>query len=252
MNRLLSPFFAAGLFAAILIFLEIGRQIGRWREESAGSPFGAMANAVFGLMSLLIAFTFSGAASRLDARRQLVAEEANAIGTAYLRIDLLPSARQPALRESFRQYLDARLAFYSKYGDPIAERAETSRFTALQREIWSLALKACQEAPSPLTTNVVMPSLNTMFDMATTRAVALQIHQPPIIFVLLGVLPLICSLLAGCDAARKSRSLIHMLGFAAVLAITVFVVLDYEYPRFGLIREDAMDRVLVEVRQGMH
>ena len=253
MNRLLSPFFVVGLFAAILIFLEIGRQIGRRREESAGSAFGAMENAVFGLMGLLIAFTFSGAASRLDARRWLVAEETNAIGTAYLRIDLLPFARQEALRESFRQYLDARLAFYSKLGDPTAARAEIPRFTALQREIWSLALRACQEATSPLTTNLVMPSLNTMFDIATTRAVALQIHPPPIIFVLLGVLPLICSLLAGFDAAaRKRRSLIHVLGFAAVLAITVYVILDYEYPRFGLIREDAMDRVLVELRQGMH
>jgi hypothetical protein len=253
MNRLISPFFVVGLFAAILIFLEIGRQIGRRREESAGSAFGAMENAVFGLMGLLIAFTFSGAASRLDARRRLIAEETNAIGTAYLRIDLLPSARQEALRESFRRYLDARLVFFSKLGDPTAARAEMFRFTALQQEIWSLAIKACQEAPSPLTTSLVMPSLNTMFDIATTRAVALQIHPPPIIFVLLGVLPLICSLLAGFDAAaRKSRSLIHMLGFAAVLSITVYVILDYEYPRFGLIREDAMDRVLVELRQGMH
>jgi hypothetical protein len=111
-----------------------------------------MENAVFGLMGLLIAFTFSGAASRLDARRQLIAEDTNAIATAYLRIDLLPSARQQALRESFRQYLDARLAFYSKLGDPTAARAEMSRCTALQREIWSLASKTCQEAPSPLTT----------------------------------------------------------------------------------------------------
>jgi hypothetical protein len=205
MNRLVSPFFVVGLFAAILIFLEIGRQIGRRREESAGSAFGAMENAVFGLMGLLIAFTFSGAASRLDARRQLIAEDTNAIATAYLRIDLLPSARQQALRESFRQYLDARLAFYSKLGDPTAARAEMSRCTALQREIWSLASKTCQEAPSPLTTNLVMPSLNTMFDIATTRAVALQIHPPPIIFVLLGVLPLICSLLAGFDAAARKR-----------------------------------------------
>ena len=252
MNRLVTPFSVVGLFAAILIFLEIGRQIGRRRKETAGSPFGAMENAVFGLMGLLIAFTFSGAASRLDARRWLIAEETNAIGTAYLRIDLLPSARQEALRESFRRYLDARLAFYSRLGDPTAARAEMSRFTALQQEIWSMAIKACQEAPSPLITNLVVPSLNTVFDIATTRAVALQIHPPPIIFVLLGVLPLICSLLAGFDAAHKSRSLIHMLGFAAILAITVYVILDYEYPRFGLIREDAMDRVLVELRQGMH
>src|SRR6266550_1507792 len=157
MNALVSPFIVVGLFVAILICLEIGRQIGRWREESAGSAFGAMENAVFALMGLLIAFTFSGAASRLDARRRLITEETNAIGTAYLRIDLLPSARQEALRESFRQYLDARLEFYSKLGDPTAATAEMSRFTALQREIWSLAIKACQEAPSPLTTNLVIP-----------------------------------------------------------------------------------------------
>jgi hypothetical protein len=204
MNRLVSRFSWLACLPRFFIFLEIGRQIGRRREESAGSAFGAMENAVFGLMGLLIAFTFSGAASRLDARRQLIAEDTNAIATAYLRIDLLPSARQQALRESFRQYLDARLAFYSKLGDPTAARAEMSRCTALQREIWSLASKTCQEAPSPLTTNLFMPSLNTMFDIATTR-VALQIHPPPIIFVLLGVLPLICSLLAGFDAAARKR-----------------------------------------------
>ena len=103
---------AGGLLLGILAFLEVGRRIGLHRKqvdpEGAGAGLGAIDGAVFGLMGLLIAFTFSGAATRFDARRQLVGQEANDIGTAYLRIDLLPQAAQPALREDFRNYTEAR------------------------------------------------------------------------------------------------------------------------------------------------
>jgi hypothetical protein len=250
---MLGAVIVAVLFAAMLLFLEIGRRIGKkWREEAAGSAFGAMEGAIFGLMGLLIAFAFSGAATRFDTRRRLIADETNAIGTAYLRIDLLPSARQEELRESFRRYLDSRLAFFGKLRNPPAARAEEARYVVLQREIWSQAMTACREAPSPLTANLVMPPLNAMFDIATTRMVAQRMHPPSIIFVLLVVLPLICSLMAGFDAAaRERRSLVHVVGFAAVLAITVFIILDYEYPRIGLIREDPTDQLLVELRKGM-
>ena len=85
--------------------------------EGARAGLGAVDGAVFALLGLMIAFTFSGAASRLEVRRQLIVQEANAIGTAYLRLDLLPPGAQPGLREDFRQYVDARLAVYSKLPD---------------------------------------------------------------------------------------------------------------------------------------
>src|SRR5580704_121962 len=107
---------ASCLLLVILASLEVGRRIGIHRRkadpEGASAGLGAIEGAVFGLMGLLIAFTFSGAAARFDGRRQLVGEEANAIGTAYLRIDLLPQSAQPTLREDFRNYLDARFASY--------------------------------------------------------------------------------------------------------------------------------------------
>ena len=84
----------------------------------------AAEGAIFALLGLLVAFTFSGAASRFDARRQLIVEETNDIGTAYLRLRLLPLSAQPALREQFRQYVDARLAFYRKLKDMPAAMAE--------------------------------------------------------------------------------------------------------------------------------
>src|SRR5437879_73732 len=99
---------ATGLLVGILICLEIGRRIGV-RNLTTDRGGGAVEAALFGLLGLLIAFTFSGAATRFDTRRQLIIDEANMIGTAYLRIDLLPADAQPALREKFRQYVDSRL-----------------------------------------------------------------------------------------------------------------------------------------------
>ena len=101
-----------------------------------------MDGAVFALLGLLVAFTFSGAASRFDARRHLIVEETNAIGTAYLRLDLLPASAQPALRDLFRRYLDSRLEVYRKLPDLDAAKAELARSTQLQGEIWSQAVAA--------------------------------------------------------------------------------------------------------------
>src|SRR5512147_455234 len=117
MNRVIvASLFAAGLFVGMILLLEFGRRLGRRREgkdeEGARAGLGAVEGAVFALLGLLIAFTFSGAASRFDARRELIVEEANAIGTAYLRLDILPAGAQPALREKFRQYVETRLEVY--------------------------------------------------------------------------------------------------------------------------------------------
>src|SRR5215831_20392927 len=122
----------AGLFIGVLALLDIGRRIGiRRRErglESTGDAYVVADGAVFGLMGLIVAFTFSGAGARFDARRQLMGQEANAIGTAYLRLDLLPPATQPELREDFRNYADARLATYKNLAlDPATAKAEEER-----------------------------------------------------------------------------------------------------------------------------
>jgi hypothetical protein len=250
-----SLLFAAGLFVGMVLLVELGRRLGQRRqgkdEDGARAGLGAVEGAIFALMGLLVAFTFSGAATRFDTRRQLIVAEANAIGTAWLRLDLLPAGAQPELRDLFRSYLDARLAVYQKIPDWPAVRAELAQAGALQGQIWSRATTACRESANPLTAQLI-PALNEMFDLAATRTAAAQIHPPAIIFVMLGVLALMSALLAGyAMAGGKSRSWIHVLGFALILATTVYVILDLEFPRVGFIRIDAFDQVLVEVRQGM-
>jgi hypothetical protein len=241
----------------ILLFLEVGRRIGVRRRTldsgEAGPGAGALEAAVYGLLALLIAFTFSGAASRFDARRQLVVEEANAIGTAYLRIDLLPPAAQPPLRESFRRYLDSRIELYRKLPDVTAARAELPKVAALQAEIWGQAVTACPKAESGASACVLLiPALNQMIDITTTRGAAGEIHPPGIIFVMLIALALATALLSGYNlAAGRSRKWLPMLGFAAAIAVTIYVILDIEYPRLGFIRVDAIDHLLADLRATM-
>jgi hypothetical protein len=253
MTSLLSAF---GLFAGMVLLLEIGRCLGRRRQakEEAGARagLGQVEGAVFALMGLLVAFTFSGAATRFDTRRQLIVQEANAIGTAWLRLDLLSASAQPELRDLFRRYLDSRLATYQKLPDIEAATAEARKANALQGKIWTRATAACREAASPLTAQVI-PALNEMFDVAATRNAAAQIHPPAIIFIMLGALALMSSLLAGyAMAGGRSRSWIHLIGFALILATTVYVILDLEFPRLGMVRIDSFDRVLVELRATMN
>src|SRR5215469_8319790 len=114
---------AVWLFVGLVVCLEIGYRLGVRRVKTtpdAHEGFGAIEGAVFGLFGLLLSLSFFGAATRLDARRQLMVREANAIADAYMRVDLLPSAEQPEVRQLFREYLDARIATSQNPDDALA------------------------------------------------------------------------------------------------------------------------------------
>jgi len=247
-----------GLFIGILLLLEMGRRIGMRRR--AQDPEGATAGtspidgAIFALLGLLLAFTFAGAAARFDERRALIVEETNAIGTAYLRLDMLPTDAQPLLRDLFRRYLDTRLEAYRKLPDMSAVLAELNRANQLQGEIWSQAVVVSRMEGAPLTAAMLLlPALNQMIDITTTRTMATKTHPPVVIFVMLFGVALASALLAGYEmAGGQSRNWLHMLGFAAVLAAAVYVILDMEFPRLGFIRVDAIDQALMELRKSMN
>lgn len=249
-------FVAAGLFLGMLVMLEIGRRLGdrveRIDPEGAHTGTGPVEGAVFALLGLLVAFSFSGAAARFDVRRELIVEEANAIGTAYLRVDLLPAAAQPALRDLFRRYLDTRLAVYRAMPDLDAVREALGRAERLQGEIWSASLAGCRDAGPQPCAILLLPALNAMIDITTTRTAAVRMHPPGIILWMLCGLGLGCALLAGYSMATgERRKWTHIVAFAAVMALTVFVILDLEFPRIGFIRVDEFDRLLLDLRASM-
>jgi hypothetical protein len=206
-----SSLFALGILVGMLVMLDIGRRIGAKQlatdPEGARTGTGTIEAAVFALLGLLIAFTFSGALSRFDDRRHLIVEEANAIGTAYLRLDLLPVDSQVGLRKNFRQYVESRLGIYRKLPDILAAKAELVKATKLHREIWARAVAASQaEGAASSAAVLLLPALNQMIDITTTRVAALQLHPPLIIFGMLSLVALFSALLAGYGmAGAKSR-----------------------------------------------
>jgi hypothetical protein len=99
---------------------------------------------------------------------------------------------------------------------------------------------------------LLLPALNQMIDITTTRTMALQLHPPLIIFGMLFLVALASALLAGYGmAGGKSRRWLHVIGFALVIGLTVYVILDIEFPRYGLIRVDAFDQALVDLLKSM-
>lgn len=240
----------------MLATLELGRRLGRRRyeqdPETARAGLGAVEGSLFGLFGLLVAFTFSGAAARFDARRALVTEEANAVGTAFARLDVLPEGPRSELRALARRYLDERLAAYAALPDLDAAYEHADRATELQKELWSRAVIACAAEQGKPAAMLLLPALNSMFDVAATRLASTRQHPPVVVFMLLFALGLGCSLLAGYDVASAgARNWLHVVGFAAIVAGSVYVILDMEYPRLGAIRVDAADQSLIELRQSM-
>jgi hypothetical protein len=237
------------LFGGLLVALESGRWLGRrWiaRHPAEGHAPSAIDAAVLALFGLLVAFAFSGAASRFDERRGLIVQEANAIGTAYARLDLLAAPDRSKLQESFRQYVELRIDAHGPSADPAKARR-------LQQIIWSDAVRAtAADAASPSAKMLLLPALNEMIDLTTTRAMVARMHPPSIISAMLVGVALIGALLGGhALAAAPARPWLHMLSFALVVTLVIYVIADLEYPRVGYLRVDDFDSVLRDLRWSM-
>ena len=243
------------LFGGMLVCLEIGFRVGqRHTAESskAHEGIGALEAAIFALLGLLLGFTFSGATSRLETRRDQIVQEANAIGTAYLRLDLLSADDQNEMRSLFRKYLDNRLEVYRALPKIDAARVQLAAGAEIQREIWNKAVAASSKDPSRDLARVLLPSLNEMFDITTARTIAMQTHTPSLIFLLLIAMAILAALLAGyAMSERGARSALHMAIFAAAVSVTIYALLDLDHPRSGLIQLKSVDSAMFELRKSI-
>lgn len=210
---------SVGLIAGIIVMLELGYRVGvKSRSQTPDGlhqGLGGIEAAIFGLLGLLLAFTFSGASARFENRRQLIISETNAIGTACLRLDLLTDADRDALRQLLKEYADARIAFHRVVREGADHAAELQRVEAIQKQIWTRAGTAVRRPLDVPAAQLLIPALNEMFDLATARTASLEIHAPPVIILLLFALVLLSSTLAGYSmSARPRRAPLHITVFA--------------------------------------
>lgn len=187
-------------------------------------------NSVLGLLALLIGFTFSLALSRYDSRRELVVKEANALGTTWLRTDLLPPAERARMQDVLRRYVDARVVF----GQARTSEEELVRYRQteqLQNELWSVmtaAIAGFQDTPRA---SLVVSTTNDSIDLAAERLATRQAHIPPRILRLLLLFALLTAALVGYERAGQPKATALLL---LLFALAVGLVVDLDRPTTGV------------------
>lgn len=254
--------YLVGVFACVALpfgmygFAVLGHRTGRRRLAATPEPKELSTNAVdaavLSLLGLLTAFTFSSAYSRYDHRRSLIVDEANAIGTAYLRLELLPAVSQPAMRDLFREYTASRIEMWESLTDPESAVQVYAKTVEVQERIWSSAVAATEGETSGDARKLLLPALNEMIDITTTRLIAVQAHPPLIIFALLFIISLAAAWLVGFGMSNTQHpSYWHIAGFACMAALAFYVIIDIEYPRYGLVTLDHPHELFGELIESM-
>jgi hypothetical protein len=232
---------------AMLLCLEIGFRLGRRyrRETPTRETTNIFDSATLALLGLLLAFAFAASMTRFNARRDLIVQEANTIGAAYLAVEVLPSARQPEMRILFRKLLEARMEVYGAADAGRDSGPARREALLLQRRIWTRAVEAYHSDAGDGVSKVLLPALKEMIQATTERNISLSLKIPPAILALLLGVALLASFMAGHGMAKSGRrSTLHGALFVVGVCLTIYIILDLDNPRSGLVRNLEAEQAL--------
>jgi hypothetical protein len=226
---------ALAILAALLVAATIGYHGHLWLLRRSGETDSEshdhLLTAVLGLLALLLGFTFSLALNRYEARRDLVVQEANAIGTTWLRVQILEPPNKAAMSQLLRAYLDTRLAWSE------ADAGATARTMALQHRLWAATGQAVRSEPNPQLSRALMDAMNQSFDLASARSAARSAHVPDrVLTVLLLYAVLSAAMLGYTSAAKGKPQRIATLSVQVLLTLALVMILDLDRPRSGAIQ----------------
>jgi hypothetical protein len=210
-------------------------------DEKAGWAFGLGQAAIFGLIALILGFSFSFAAARYEARRALVVDESGAIMTAYLRAAFLPAAGTARFRKLLIDYARTRLDTYAEVGegDVRGEEESIDRGKELQGELWAMATTAARHDPrSPFYADLTRSVIETI-GVAEKQEAALNNHVPRAIIGIILLCTIIGALLLGLTFGRvKAPNAFLSVIFCLLFGATVFTIVDLDHPQGGFISVD--------------
>lgn len=246
----------AALLASLLFFLLIagyilGRALRRGMNRRypalAANSLGTINGMLLGLLGLMLAFTFSMANERFDDRRRLIIEEANSIGTVVLRTQVLPDSMQAALRLSLGRYLEERIAFYEARMDMRRAARHYHSADSISANVWTAVARYARDHDVSVKTSEIVPALNAMIDITTTRRAAGEATLPDSILLFLFALCAGTAMLLGYDDKGPFDAVV-VLGFSLMLSATVFTIVDLDRPRSGIINMDGPHQRMVDLR----
>ncbi len=244
----------------IIISLEVGFNLGKWarvrrvKDKKSHIHIGPLVAATLGLLAFLLAFTFSAVSSHYDVRKQLVLDEANAIGTAYLRTELLPEAERIEAQRLLHDYVTLRIeTMQDGTVEQIMQGIDKSR--AMQDELWSRAVAIADQNPNPITA-LYLQSLNLLIDLHQER-VTVNIHHrmPAIFWMALYGLVIVAMVVGGYDAGlsggRRSTTSILAVVVAFSVMLILLVALDRPRQRLSEVNQAALINTQQEIRRSL-
>ena len=249
-----SWFIALVLFLIMLLSIWLGVKTGQKRKKyfDATGIKETSSNTGYtsGLLFFLLAFTFSMSGSRYDSRRHVVVEEANNIGTALLRADLYPEAERLLFRNDFKEYVEARIAYYEAGADISKILIADSISQLISARLWERASRLSLNDSHTNATRQMIPALNDMIDITTTRMAGEKSKVPESIVWMLFAMAGISSFFSGYSATIKGRiDWLVEVGFCLLISIGIFFTLDLDRPRRGLITLDGPNETIIELRK---
>jgi len=229
---------AGGVFALLLVGAEAGYRGRRWlRSRERERPLAAdgqdhLLSAALGLLALLLGFTFSLALSRHEARRDLVLQEANALGTLWLRVQLLEEPGRSLMAPLLRAYVDERLEWSENNWESLGVRSND-----IQQKLWTAMGVVLRAESVQGLSRSVMEAMNAAFDLASSRAMARATHIPDRVLQVLLLYAVLSVVMLGYIFGANWRP--HRLATAlllVLLTLAIVVILDIDRPRSGAIQ----------------
>ncbi len=220
----------------------------RTKDTETSADLGIIQTATLTLLGLIIGFTFSMAIARYDLRQTYEEAEANAIGTEFLRADLLPSKTAETIKGLLNEYLDQRILFYSKQDHETA-RQITQRTIALENAMWNELLPVARTQSTP-TTALVISGMNDVINSHGYTQAAWWNRIPAAAWWLMGAIAIGANMLVGFGARNFKRNVGLFMIFPTMIAISFFLIADIDSPRGGVIRIDP--RNLIDLKHNMN
>jgi len=241
-----------GLLGVSLAANEIGFRYGRRHQEHESDLSKSVSNTLkgstFALVALLMAFSFSATSNRYEMRQRLVLEQANAIGTAYLRAGLLGEPASSNIRNTLRQYVDVRLQHFRTGYHTEASALLQLKIDGLMNTVWAEVESENATDPESVRTSLIVPAANDVIDLSSTRAWANRNHLPDPVLALLLASVVISSLLLGHSSGQAARRHVGLwLASNVVLSLVLYVVLDFDRPKRGVIQIDQTPLIELQV-----
>ena len=243
---------ATVLFVVLNLAFVTGFQIRRWRLRKSPAKTeevpASISSTLLGLLALILAFTFSMANSRFDERRELAIQEANAIGTVLLRTGFFPDTTRSGLKTTLKNYLEERISFFESGTDVAKMITHLKNSDSIGKSLWEQVTEFSKSDPTLVKTSEIVPALNEMIDLTTSRRAAGEANIPPSIQWFLLFLCISSTFLLGYER-KDNFDWILVGGFSLMLSITVFSIFDLDRPRSGFVTLDEANSKIIDLRE---